>query len=156
MTRGRKTLSQTLAENKANMAFYLLGTGKASTVSIPQPAVKAPVKKSTPKSNEPSEAQILKSILHYLRVHPKVAWRMRVNSGVFMDGDRYIQANSQRGCADIVGMLSGGLCFAIEVKSRTGKVSQHQQEFIDLIVSGGGIAGVARSVDDVNVILGLL
>jgi hypothetical protein len=37
---------------------------------------------------------------------------------------------------------------AVEVKSARGRVRPEQQQFIDNIVSAGGIAGIARSVDE--------
>jgi hypothetical protein len=104
-----------------------------------------------------SEAQIQKSILVYLRLHPQVAWVGRFNSGAFIESyggqDRYIQANSVKGCSDILGMLKGGRFFAIEVKSAKGRVTQNQDNFILRVLECGGYAGVARSIEDVNLIL---
>jgi hypothetical protein len=37
---------------------------------------------------------------------------------------------------------------AIEVKTPTGRVSEQQQRFISMVNGLGGIAGVARSVQD--------
>jgi len=37
---------------------------------------------------------------------------------------------------------------AVEVKTRTGKITTEQQNFIDRVRLDGGIAGVARSTDD--------
>jgi len=37
---------------------------------------------------------------------------------------------------------------AIEVKTSTGRVSEQQQRFIAMVRNYGGIAGIARSVDD--------
>lgn len=42
---------------------------------------------------------------------------------------------------------------AVEVKSARGRVRPEQQQFIDHIVSAGGIAGIARSVDEAKDIL---
>ena len=152
MRKTRKSIRQTVAENQAHIA------GMCRLMGKPTPEKKVlfePIKprtKTTPSRNIP-ESVILKSIMEYLRYEPKVAWRMRCNSGTFMDGDRYISSTSQRGLSDIVGMLKGGRCFCIEVKSKTGKVMEHQTEFLELIKSGGGLAGIARSIDDVKVIL---
>lgn len=43
---------------------------------------------------------------------------------------------------------------AIEVKTATGRVSPEQQNFIDVVNAAGGIAGVARSVEDAQRLLG--
>jgi hypothetical protein len=42
---------------------------------------------------------------------------------------------------------------AVEVKTPKGRVKAEQQQFIDHINSAGGIAGIARSVDDAKDIL---
>jgi hypothetical protein len=53
-----------------------------------------------------------------------------------------------KGVSDILGVWKGRL-LAIEVKRPGGKVSDEQQAFIDRVNKLGGIAFVARSVDDV-------
>lgn len=56
------------------------------------------------------------------------------------------------GCApgvpDILGIYQGKM-LGIEVKTKNGKPSDHQKRFIDMINREGGLAFVARSVDDV-------
>lgn len=61
---------------------------------------------------------------------------------------------SAPGVPDIVGCYQGRM-LAIEVKTDRGRVSEHQQRFIDSINAAGGLAFVARSVDDVIVALGV-
>lgn len=54
-----------------------------------------------------------------------------------------------KGSSDIVGIHHGtGRFIAIEVKTKTGRPTKEQLVFIDAIKSAGGIAGVARCVDD--------
>ena len=48
-----------------------------------------------------------------------------------------------------MGILKNGRTLSIEVKSRRGTVQPHQQAFLDSISQAGGVAFVARSVDDV-------
>lgn len=148
--RGRKTLRDTLIANENALKFYAAMASKPmpeAMVPIP-PAPKQRIKSAEPRK-EPLEKEIQKQILIMLKKHPKIQWVARFNSGTFMDGDRFITSNSQRGMSDILGMLKGGRMFAIECKSRTGKIMPHQQEFLDLISAGGGIAFVARCVEDV-------
>ena len=45
---------------------------------------------------------------------------------------------------------------AIEVKTKTGKVSLDQAKFLKLVNESGGLGFVARSVDDVIDTLGVL
>ncbi len=53
-----------------------------------------------------------------------------------------------KGTSDIIGVYQGRI-LCIEVKSATGKVSPEQQAFINKINSVGGIAFVARSLEEV-------
>lgn len=52
------------------------------------------------------------------------------------------------GGSDLLGIAPGGRFLAVEVKTRTGRVSRPQQQFIHAVQTAGGIAGVARSVED--------
>jgi len=149
-SRGRKSLRDTLLQNEAAMNFYAVMSG----METPQQPIKVPdAPKKRIKSDAPRadllEKDIQKQILMLLKRHPKVQWVARFNSGTFISGDRYIASNSQSGMSDILGMLKGGQLFAIECKTRTGKIMPHQQDFLDLINEGGGLAFVARSVEDV-------
>lgn len=62
---------------------------------------------------------------------------------------------SAPGLPDITGVLKDGRGFWIEVKTAKGRLSDHQERFIKNIHDAGGIAFVARSVDDVIDNLGL-
>ena len=53
-----------------------------------------------------------------------------------------------KGISDILGIWEGKF-LAIEVKTKIGRVSTHQVKFIDSVNNAGGLAFVARSVDDV-------
>ena len=56
---------------------------------------------------------------------------------------------SAPGVPDIVGILKDGRFLGIEVKTQNGRLSPHQERFIQNINDAGGLAFVARSVDDV-------
>jgi hypothetical protein len=104
-------------------------------------------------SGKPLEKDTLKAIMELLHRHPKVGKVWRQNSGTFKMGygesQRYVRANTAKGMADIMGILKDGRTLAIEVKSPTGLVKPHQYEFLEAIRNAGGMAFVARSVDDV-------
>lgn len=55
-----------------------------------------------------------------------------------------------RGVSDVLGCLPNGRMLAIEVKTSTGRLSPHQRLFIDRVNLNGGLAFVARSLDDVK------
>jgi hypothetical protein len=55
------------------------------------------------------------------------------------------------GFSDLVGftIIEGKAIFtAIEVKAPKGRVTKEQQDFIDFVKKQGGLAGVARSVEE--------
>lgn len=54
-----------------------------------------------------------------------------------------------RGVSDILGIWQGRF-MAIEVKSKTGTLSDYQKFFIEWVKAHGGIAFVARSIEDVK------
>ena len=43
---------------------------------------------------------------------------------------------------------------SIEVKSATGRLRPEQRQWMEVVQNAGGIAGVARSVEDAQVLLG--
>ena len=152
--RGRIPLSETMRMNRAAMRSMCTTQAQLDALERDFPE-DAPVKPRAERkaSGEPSEAQILKAIMQYLRRHPKVATVARYNSGTFREGNRFIRANTQRGQSDIQGMLKGGRVFCLEAKSRTGRATPEQLQYLQTIRSAGGIGEVVRSVDDVIRIL---
>jgi hypothetical protein len=62
---------------------------------------------------------------------------------------------SAPGLPDLTGCLKDGRAFWIEVKTPAGRLSDHQVRFIKNIQDAGGIAFVARSIEDVIENLGL-
>ena len=54
----------------------------------------------------------------------------------------------EKGVADIIGCHHGQF-IAIEIKSGKGRVTPHQQRFINRVNDAGGLAFVARSLEDV-------
>lgn len=145
----RLTIRETIERNQAQLAGMAILAGK------PPPIFKVELKPKqirTP-SAAPTESQILKSILKYLKVRKEVAWAGRFNSGMFAEDDRFIQANSVKGCSDIIGQLTNGKILCLEVKSKSGRVAPHQQEFIDRVNANQGIAAIVRNIEDVQIIL---
>jgi hypothetical protein len=99
------------------------------------------------------ERDILAAVLELLARHPRVAWAKRMNSGVTNYRDKTGEQRWVRygfpGCPDIVGQLRTGQMLGIECKSDTGRPTDEQQAVLDTINAAGGLAFVARSVDDV-------
>lgn len=97
-----------------------------------------------------SEAIVLKSILEWLRVRGIFAWRNNTGA-VKIDGptrNRFVRYGTP-GSSDILGCLPDGRFLAIECKSPIGRPTSDQLVFIKNIRDRGGIAFIARSIDDV-------
>jgi len=84
-----------------------------------------------------SEADITRKIQKYLK-----------DKGVF-HFKQWQGPLSVAGLPDILGILPGGRFFGIEVKAGRNTTTRMQERFIDKINTAGGLAFVARSVDDV-------
>lgn len=152
--RGRIPLREQMLQHRAVMLAMCPDQDARDRLmrELPEIAEKK-VREARKPSGEPTEAQIQKAIMRYLRRHPKIATVARYNSGTFYEGGRYIRANTQRGQSDIQGMLKGGVVICLEVKSATGRATPEQLAYLETIRANGGIGEVVRSVDDVIRIL---
>ena len=83
-----------------------------------------------------SEKEITASIRAFLKAHGIFHWKAWQGLG------------SHKGVADIIGIYDKKF-FAIEVKTLKGKLSDHQRLFLSKVALNGGLAIVARSVEDV-------
>lgn len=102
---------------------------------------------------EPSEHQIQVSVFHWLRaVHPRViAYAVPNAARRSMAQAAWLKAEGMRaGIPDIViAAPRGGFHgFYLELKTRTGKLSDSQRGMLLDLASEGYACGLARSVDD--------
>ena len=72
----------------------------------------------------------------------------REGNTVTLTNARMFTTGLCKGGADIVGIAPCGRFLAIEVKTKTGRPTNDQLRFIEAVKRAGGIAGIARSVDD--------
>ena len=84
-----------------------------------------------------TEADLTRSIRNLLRILGVYHWKQWQGP-----------MSQPKGVSDIIGIYKGRM-LAIEVKTRRGRVSEYQQRFIDAVKRHGGIAFIARSVEDV-------
>jgi RecB family endonuclease NucS len=89
------------------------------------------------------EGQILYDILEYLELRRVYAWRNQTGR---RGGVRF----GKVGSSDILGVLDDGRALAIEVKSEKGKATQEQLIFLAEVAKRGGVAFIARSIEDVD------
>lgn len=98
------------------------------------------------------ESVIESQIFHYLRGRGIVCFKS-INVGYFDPIRKVFRKQTspyfRKGVSDCLGLLSDGRFLAIEIKARYGKVSPEQEQFINDVNKSGGLAFVARSVQDV-------
>ena len=101
------------------------------------------------------ESEIQAAIMDYLRIRGVFAWRSNTGAGklTHANGSSRFVRFGFAGCADILGCLDDGRFLAIEVKNEGGRLSKDQDVFLEAIRRRGGIAFVARSVEDVIQVL---
>lgn len=112
------------------------------------------------------EREVQAAILELVKHHPSVAWakRMSTASGFLLYADKFkelvaaghLKTTDARfirfgfpGMADVTGQLRDGRRLEIEAKSDSGKPTDDQVAFLDAVAGAGGVAFVARSIDDV-------
>ncbi len=96
------------------------------------------------------EYAIKRQIITWLKYNGVFAW-VQHNAAIYDPSRKAFRRQSfgqRRGVSDILGVWKGRL-LAIEVKTKTGKLSEHQEEFLKDVNRVGGIGFVARSIDDV-------
>ncbi len=106
---------------------------------------------AAPKPPVPYERDILAATLKLLRLHPKVAWAQRMNSGMFKvgDSDRWVRA-AFKGCSDIIGQMRDGQFLAIEVKRPGKQPTEEQATFLEHVQAHGGVAFVVSDIADLE------
>lgn len=94
------------------------------------------------------ESKLLAEIRVALAREPDmVLWRLSAGLSFGLDGTQY-RAGMVPGASDLIGVGPGGRFIALEVKTTTGRVSDEQKMFMELVRKKGGFAAVVRSVDE--------
>ena len=103
-----------------------------------------------------SEKQIQNQILSWLYSQRILAWENQ-STGIYSEKRKCFLlkkgVHRKIGVSDILGIFNGKF-LAIEVKSAKGKPTEHQKRFLDEVLEHGGIAFIARSIEDVEAGLG--
>jgi len=93
------------------------------------------------------EGAVVQACLEYLGIYGAFVWRN--NTGSLKDKINRPVFFGKPGSSDILGLLPGGRFIAVECKSKKGKLSENQKDFLAEVERLGGLAIVARSVDDI-------
>ncbi len=97
------------------------------------------------------EKMLQNSIIHWLRVHGIFCWPV-YNGGVYDPTKKVFRTNGKYympGVSDILGCHAGKF-FAIEVKTRLGRLTEHQKTFLKEFADKGGHTCVVRSIEDLE------
>ena len=96
------------------------------------------------------ESEIQKQIIQYLQSMNYMYWRNYVGP-ILRGQNKVLSKNPMSGMPDILGIFnSHHRLFAIEVKSKKGKLHDKQHIWIDKLTAAGALCLVARHVDDVR------
>ncbi len=88
-------------------------------------------------------------------IKPSRAMNIVMQPGdVLIRNARPLHAGLCVGSADIIGLRSDGRFYGIECKSDTGRQSKEQKIFGDVVISHGGLYGIARSPEEALKIIG--
>lgn len=95
------------------------------------------------------EQNIQKLIMLALTEAGCTVWRNNIGSYTTADGAFIKYGVGGVGGSDLIGIYKPtGQFLAVEVKSAKGKSSAEQLNFIEQVKASGGIAGIARSVQE--------
>ena len=104
---------------------------------------------------KPTESDIVRSCLEYLRRCGWVCWRSNTGAAAYTNaaGKRRFVRYGEPGIADILGVLPGGRMLCVECKSATGRLRPGQEAFLGRVRAAGGLALVVRSVTELAALL---
>lgn len=149
----RRSYREILEANQLSENFYAAMAGKPQRENTLLAALGPKrIRKPSQPSGKRLEKHVLAEVLKALRHDPRVAQVERTQSGLFMEGDRYIRVGTP-GKLDITGLLVGGRYFEIEVKRPGGKPDPRQAARIVAIRANGGISGYCWSAESALALL---
>lgn len=95
------------------------------------------------------ETILQNQIKRYLIIN-NIAVVFRANVGkIKIDDKRYFSTGLQAGFSDLFGYrLKDGKIFFMEVKTKKGKLTENQVNFLEEQKKNGAIAGVVKSIND--------
>lgn len=83
-----------------------------------------------------------------------VIFRANVGKGFTFDG-RYFDTGLPKGFSDLFGFKKeNGKAVFIEVKTKNGRASKEQKNFLEQMKRNGAIAGICRSAEDALKLIG--
>ena len=109
------------------------------------------------------ESEVLNNCIRFLKMHRKVAWCERMNTGAYKstyyddEGKAHYGFTRYgfKGCSDILGQLKDGKFLAVEVKKLDKKpaverLTPDQKSFLEKVDRYGGLACVVDNLNDLE------
>lgn len=159
--RGRRSRRDQIVATNAALSYLanssLRPDAKERLASVLQPVPPKRSKIRRPVDGKPVvplEREVLAEALKLLRLHPRVAFADRQQSGLFQDGERYIRVGAP-GKLDVIGMLKGGRYFELEAKRQGEKPDGRQALRIEFVRDHGGISGYFTSAEEALALIDL-
>jgi len=101
------------------------------------------------KKYKKEEQKLVKACMDYLRYKGFLV--LRNNSGrIFINDNGKVRAirAGMAGSSDIIACSPDGRFFAIECKSKKGRLTENQKKFLQKVLELGGVALVVRNIDE--------
>ena len=96
------------------------------------------------------EAELLRFASDALNKSGLLWWRVSNGPSLYSAGKKtYFRKSSIAGFPDLAGLTRSGQFWALELKTKIGRVSPLQHEWIYKINLSGGTAAVARSTEEI-------
>lgn len=100
------------------------------------------------------EGALMRQIMLAVSEAGAIVFRNNVGFATYPNGTVVKYGVCNPGGSDLIGLAPGGRFLAIEVKVPGQRPTPEQQRFIDAVKAAGGVAGVARTVEEALAILG--
>jgi len=104
-----------------------------------------------------SESELLAFATDYLKRSRLVWWRVTNGPSVYTAGGEMVFRKSAiAGFPDIAGLTRTGQFWAIELKTKNGKLSPQQVQWINRLTESKAIVGVLRTPDEIRQFIDVL
>ena len=101
-----------------------------------------------------TESELIRAIYEYLKYKGHLVVRVYAGGLRKDDGSYRPQPYLQKGTSDLlVCVKPSGRFLSLEVKSKDGQVSEHQDAFLESVIRAGGEGAVVRSINDVECVI---
>ena len=101
------------------------------------------------KRGELSEKVIENQVLSWFKLHGIMAWKIKSTATYDPTRGKFLKISPwyRRGCPDVLACYHGRL-LGFEIKTKIGRLSEHQKSFHEDLRRAGGLVYIVRDVSD--------